>query len=99
MRVLAFLPLAAALACAMPATTVKTTDTRPSIVVQGAPRDALLFVDGLNAGNAYDVKGPLAIRVEPGTHTIEVRAPDGTVLHRQQVFVESEQKTIVMGEP
>ncbi|MGC3997663.1 MAG: hypothetical protein QM767_09295 [Anaeromyxobacter sp.] len=99
MRSLVLLPLAAALACAMPQTTVKTTDTRPSILVQGAPRNAFLFVDGLNAGNAYDVEGPLAIRVEPGTHTVEVRSPDGTVLHRQQVFVESEQKTIIMGEP
>jgi uncharacterized lipoprotein YajG len=81
--------------CAMPQTVVRTVDNRPSIAVQGAPRGTVLFVDGQGVGEAAAFDGdPTVLRVEPGTHEVDVRDAAGNVLFRQKVFVESELKTI-----
>ena len=82
-------------ACAMPSTTVKTTDTRPSLAIAGAPSGSQLFVDGNAFGEAgaYDGR-PRVLLVEPGTHVVDVRDPSGRVLFQQTVFVESETKTV-----
>ena len=93
-RLLAAAALALA-ACAMPSTTVRTTDTRPSLAIEGAPSGSLLFVDGNTMGDATAYNGrPAVLRVEPGTHVIEVHDSSGRVVFRQTVFVESETKTI-----
>jgi hypothetical protein len=82
-------------ACAMPSTTVRAPDSRPSLAIEGAPRGSQLFVDGNAVGeaNAYDGQ-PEVLLVEPGTHVVDVRDRSGKVLFRQTVFVESETKTI-----
>jgi len=91
------LAFALAAACAMPATTVRTPDTRPALAFQGAPPGAVLWVDGRQVGDPAAFDGqPNVLRVEPGTHQVTVRAADGTVLLEQRVFVESEQKTILV---
>jgi regulator of RNase E activity RraA len=84
-------------ACAGPATTVRTPDTRPALAFQGAPPGAVLVLDGQALGDpaAWDGQ-PRVLRVEPGTHHVVVRAADGTVLLEQRIFVESELKTIVV---
>jgi hypothetical protein len=89
---LAALPLAS---CAGPTTTVRTVDTRPAIALQGAGGGLTLFVDGAPAGDprAYD-GNPNVLRVEPGTHELELRDAAGAVVFRQRVFVESELKTV-----
>jgi hypothetical protein len=51
-------PIVAALAlalsaCALPQTTVRTGSSQPSVIVQGAPSDAVLYVDGLSMGLAH----------------------------------------------
>lgn len=81
--------------CAMPSTVVRTSDTRPSLAVRGAPSGSFLFVDGQNAGRAgvYDGQ-PNVLMVEPGTHEVDVRDPGGQVVFRQRIFVESELKTL-----
>lgn len=82
-------------ACAMPSTTVRTTDTRPSLAIEGAPSGSLLLVDGNRMGDANAYNGqPAVLRVEPGTHVVEVQDSSGRVVFRQTVFVESETKTI-----
>jgi hypothetical protein len=82
-------------ACAMPSTTVRTPDSRPSLAITGAPRGSLLFVDGNAAGDAGSYDGqPAVLLVEPGTHVVDVRDSSGKVLFTQTVFVESETKTI-----
>jgi uncharacterized lipoprotein YajG len=90
--------LAAALAlaaCAGPTTTVRTVDTRPAIAVAGAPSGSLLHVDGAVAGDAQYYDGhPNVLRLEPGTHLVEIRDRAGNVVYSQRVFVESELKTI-----
>jgi len=89
-------------ACAMPATAVRTTDTRPGLTVTGAPPDAFLFVDGKNNGlaAAYPAEGQdrqaVVLRVEPGTHDVEIVDPTGRVIFKQRIFVQSETKTIVV---
>jgi hypothetical protein len=80
--------------CPMPQTVVRTTDTRPSIAVAGAPPGSTLWVDGRQVGPAPAYALPNALLVEPGTHDVEVRDPAGGVVFRQKVFVESELKTI-----
>jgi hypothetical protein len=85
----------AAAGCAMPSTTVRTPDTRPSLAVEGAPRGAQLYVDGNAMGEAAAYDGqPAVLIVEPGTHVVDVRDTSGKVLFQQTVFVESETKTI-----
>jgi len=83
-------------ACATtPSTTVHTTDTRPSLAVEGAPSGSQLFVDGNVVGDAAAYNGrPAVLRVEPGTHVVVVRDTSGKVIFKQTVFVESETKTI-----
>jgi hypothetical protein len=79
----------------MPSTTVRSTDSRPSLAFEGAPRGSQLFVDGNRIGNAGEYDGqPAVLVVEPGTHVVDVRDTSGKVLFRQTVFVESETKTI-----
>jgi len=36
----------------------------------------------------------LVLRLEPGTHEVEIRAQDGKLLFQQRIFVESELKVI-----
>lgn len=92
LALLACLGLSAA--CAGPTTTVRTVDTRPAIAVAGAPSGAVLYVDGLAVGDAAAYDGrPNVLRVEPGTHEIEVRLGE-RVVFRDRVFVESELKTV-----
>jgi hypothetical protein len=80
-----------------PATTVRTADTRPAIAVEGAPEGSRLFIDGNAAGEASAYNGqPGVVRVEPGTHEVDIRDASGRVLFKQKVFVESETKTVVV---
>lgn len=82
-------------ACAMPSTTVRTPDSRPSLAVAGAPPGSQLFVDGNAVGEAAAYDGqPRVLLVEPGTHQVDVRDASGRVLFQQTVFVESETKTV-----
>ena len=88
-------------ACAMPTTVVRTTDTRPGITLSGAPAGAALVVDGKRAGLASSYRadggdGPVVLRLEPGTHEIEVVDGAGQVVFKQRIFIESEVKTIVV---
>ncbi len=95
MRTLAAIALFALSACVGPTTVLRTVDTRPAIAVQGAPMGALLVVDGNAVGAADQFDGnPNILRVEAGTHEIEIRDRSGAVLFKQRVFVESELKTI-----
>ena len=82
-------------ACSMPTTTVRTTDTRPGIAIDGAPDGAILYVDDLRIGEANKYDGqPNVLTVEPGTHTVVVKGADGAPLIDRKIYVESELKTI-----
>ena len=82
-------------ACSMPNTTVRTTDTRPGIAIDGAPDGAILYVDGQRIGEANKYDGqPNVLLVGPGTHTVVVKGADGAHLFDRKVYVESGLKTI-----
>lgn len=90
-----FVALCILAACSMPNTTVRTTDTRPGIVIDGAPVGAILYVDGQLFGEADKYNGqPNMLMVEPGTHNVVVKGADGAPLFERDIFVESELKTI-----
>jgi len=94
----AFLVITLALslsACAMPATTVRTTDTRPSLAFDGAPKGATVYIDGLPMGDAEKYDGqPEVLVVEPGTHLVTIKDGKGSILLERKVYVESEIKTL-----
>lgn len=84
------------LSCALPQTTVKAVDSRPSIAIKGAPYGSILYVDEKRIGKTSNYNGdPGALIVLPGTHKISVKN-DGKLIHQQTIFVESELKTIVV---
>ncbi len=88
---------AALAACAGPTTVVRTADTRPAIAISGAPSGTELFVDGAPVGDPASYDGrPNVLRVEPGTHAVELRDRAGRVVFSERVFVESELKTVVV---
>jgi hypothetical protein len=85
------------LSCALPQTTVKTVQSRPSIAIKGAPYGAILYVDGKRIGKTSNYNGdPGALTILPGTHEISIQN-NGKLIHQQTIFVESELKTIVVG--
>lgn len=82
-------------ACSAPSTTVRSIDTRPAIAVLDAAPNAVLVVDGRFIGPAANYGGnPNVLRLEPGTHEVEIRDVSGNTVYRQTIFVESEIKTI-----
>ncbi len=81
--------------CSAPSTTVRTVDTRPAIAILDSAPGAVLVVDGRAVGPAANFNGePTVLRLEPGTHDIEIKDPGGNTVYRQTIFVESEIKTI-----
>jgi len=88
------LSLFALSACAMPTTTVRTTDSRPGIAIKGASPTAELIVDGLNMGKAERFNGdPQTLIIEPGTHRVVI-IENGASVFERSIFVDSELKTI-----
>jgi len=85
------------LCCADPVTVTRAVDDRPRILLQGAPKGAVLFLDGRSMGSAEAYAGdPGVLRVEPGTHVLEVRLGE-TLLMSQKVFLGGgEQRTLVV---
>lgn len=82
--------------CTMPATTVRSVDSRPGIAVKGAKATAELFIDNINYGKAENYNGdPQILIVEPGTHRVKI-VDGNTVVYEQTIFVESELKTITV---
>jgi len=80
--------------CSMPTTSVQTVDDRPSISVHGAPRGAVLFVDGLSMGPADYYDGdPHILRLESGTHEIRI-VKDGAVVFSERIFLGSAHRKI-----
>lgn len=95
MRKLALALALAAAGCVGPTTVVRTVDTRPALAIAGAPSGTTLFVDGVEIGDPGSYDGnPNVLRVEPGTHLVEIRDRSGRSLFSQRVFAESELKTV-----
>ena len=73
--------------CALPETTVKSANSQPGLIVQGAPPGSLLYVDGLVMGPASQFDGkPKVLAVLEGVHQVEVRQGSTTV-YSEKAFV------------
>jgi hypothetical protein len=81
-------------ACAMPVTTVRSVDTRPTISVSSVNEQAELYVDGIRMGKAADFVEPNRLKLEAGTHRVSI-VEAGRTTFEQTIFIESEHKTII----
>lgn len=73
--------------CVYPNRQVQILDDRPSLSVVDAPQNAILYVDGLEIGPANNFNGnPNILRLEPGTHHVEIRQGKD-VIHSLDVFL------------
>lgn len=74
---------------------VRTVDDRARVIVEGAPADAMLYVNGLVMGKASDYsqkEGALAL--ESGTHEIEVKNGNQTFFSERVFLGPGNLKTI-----
>ena len=65
------------------------------LIVTGAPVGSIVFVDGVQSGQAKEVLNrPQELEVAPGTHIIEVRMGD-TVAYRENTYVAQGDKRVI----
>lgn len=65
------------------------------LVVVGAPVGSVVFVDGVQSGQAKEIaKQPQEVEVTPGTHVLEVRMGE-TVAYRENTYVTPGEKRVV----
>lgn len=65
------------------------------LIVTGAPVGSIVFVDGVQSGQAKEVLNqPQQLQVAPGTHTVEVRMGD-TVAYRENTYVAQGNKRVI----
>jgi hypothetical protein len=64
------------------------------IVVNGAPTDSVVFVDGSQAGQPAVRGRPQMLDVSPGDHKVEVHSGD-RVVYREDVYVPSGKQVMV----
>ena len=83
--------------CSYPQTQVRAVDHRPTIVIQNAPDDSFLYVDGLRIGETVDYNGdPNSLTVESGTHKVEIGDVSQALIYQETIFVDSEEKRIMV---
>ena len=59
-------------------------DDRPYIMFDGASNNDMIVLDGMMMGKAVDyIRGKSALRIEPGTHVIEIRRGDKILLEQK----------------
>ena len=82
--------------CSYPRTDVDAVDSRPTLVFKNAPKEAIVYIDGIPMGKAATYNGnPKVLAVLPGTHEVILLLGD-TPLLQQTIYVESENKTITI---
>ena len=81
--------------CAYPTSSVRVLDDRPSLVLQNAPKGAVLLVDGLEMGKASLYNGrKKVLLLEPGAHKVELMR-QGVLIHSEKIFLgDGETKTL-----
>jgi hypothetical protein len=67
----------------------------PQLIVTGVPAGAVLFADGVQAGQTAEVNDRTQVlEVSPGTHTLEVKRGD-TVAYRESAYVTAGDKRVI----
>ncbi len=84
--------------CSYPTQMVRIPNDRPAIAIQGAPEDAILYVDGLSMGIAHYFNGKSrTLLLEPGTHSIKIVSQGRTILLETLFLGDSGVKTLSVG--
>jgi hypothetical protein len=79
---------------------IEQKDSRPAIGVSGAPKDAVLYVDGLRMGSTFQYNGEEnVLLVESGKHLIEVKSASGQVILSETVFLSNSTTKILTVNP
>lgn len=84
-----FVPGAWLLGCAYPESSTRAVEDSPSLQIHGAPKDALLMVDGILVGPARDYSEEKTVKVLPGRHVVEL-SRNGQVMARREIFVDAQ---------
>jgi hypothetical protein len=58
-------------------------------MVSGAPKDAVLLVDGIEVGPASQFSEDASVRILPGRHIVELKQ-GGRVIARREIFVDAQ---------
>jgi hypothetical protein len=67
----------------------------PELIVTGAPKGSIVFIDGAQQGHLTEANGqPQVLIVASGAHTVEVRIGD-SVVYREDTYVKSGEKRVV----
>jgi hypothetical protein len=83
--------------CGGPSTAVKSAPDRAGIVIKNAPESSVLYVDGVTVGPASDFNGKKKyLELEAGSHLIVIKSDANKILTRQEIFLDSEIKTIYL---
>lgn len=95
MRIFLVVTLACLSACSW-FTSKKTRVSEPTeIVVTGAPAGSIVFVDGVQAGQAAVLNdSPQILNVAAGSHKVEIHVGD-SIVYREDTYVELGQHRMV----
>ena len=94
--------LSAILTCALvgcsyyPTETASTVDDRPTISFKSQHHEAAVYLDGQHVGKVGDyLEAKSALRVLPGTHTIQIMIPGKNPVTQKFYVTGGENKVIV----
>ncbi len=83
------------LAACVPAETTRTLDERPSVGFANVPKDAVIFVDGLNMGLAGDFDGQSrSLTLVNGSHKVKL-VQNGQEILSQDIYLNGPSVTIL----
>lgn len=87
--------LIAVTSCAYPTSSLHQGGQRPAIGFSGAPPSAVVFVDGMEMGQAsrYD-GGEHVLIVESGPHSVSLKQ-DGNVIYKKSIYLGSGETRII----
>ncbi len=82
-----------------PTANVQVKDDRPLIMFIGAKHDDVVFIDGIQMGEASQFSaGDAALRIEPGTYNMQVKRAGVTVLNKTFYVADGVSKTFTLGD-
>ena len=82
-----------------PTEMVQTKDDRPFIMFSAVRPGDQVILNGLNMGPALDyTAGKSGIRIEPGTHTLQVRRAGKTIFNQRFYAADGVSKTFTIGD-
>ena len=95
MRVFVLVTLACLSACSWFASRKMQLADPTEIIVTGAPAGSIVFVDGLQTGQATAINDhPQVLNVAAGAHKVEIHVDD-TVVYREDTYVAPGEHRIV----